>query len=99
MHSQVLPLMLKYVMSEDSKPSRPLISTTLEHMARRTRTDRYHAGRQLWVDELGNPIVGGGLALRTFTEKDPVDPPQPKPKPEPPRPQTFTRVVQESADV
>ncbi len=78
---------------------RPLIATMLVQALPKTKAGTYDAQLQLTVNRFGEPLldVAGKLRMqtRTFVERDPADPAEPKP----PKPQTFTRVVQEPADI
>jgi hypothetical protein len=78
--------------------SRPLIATTLESLPPHRESRGYDPIRQLLVDSDGHALIDqskGVRRARTFTERDPAEPP----RPDPPKPQTVTRVVAVPADV
>jgi hypothetical protein len=77
---------------------RPLISSVLEKSCPRDKAGIYDGSLQLTVNAEGMPVLADEATraqTRTFVERDPSDPAEPKP----PKPQTFTRTVQEPADI
>ncbi len=81
---------------ERPSTNRPLLATKLSDAAAQLAEGIYDPRRQLTVDGEGNALVQPGFVThseRTFTERDPADPPKPRPVP------TMTKVVNDPTDV